>query len=329
PQFCGNRSDIRWVALSDDSGHGVIFISEDDTNMNFSALQFSQQELYSRYYPCDLVKDDKVVVTLDKITAGVGGTWGQDSTFPEYKLKRQVYNFRYRIEPYNGQPSATVNKRFYLTAPAQFSVKGRAVTLECSDSLATIAYGSETMQAQLDYVPGMKLSRAEHIFAYTLRPGFLPAISLLAGSSKIDRGSWQVTVSSEQTDAGEAAVQALDGDPRTIWHTRWRGDIVDLPHYYQVDMNEELVLKGFSYLPRQDEFKNGNIVKYEFYVSLDAQNWSLVSTGQLDSEKNIKEILFAQPVSARYFKLVSLAEANGRNFTSAAEINVLADIKIK
>ncbi len=326
PQFCGNRSDVRWFALSDDSGRGVMFVSEDDYNMNFSALRFSQEELYSRYYPCDLVKDEKVIVTLDKVTAGVGGTWGQDSTFPEYKLKKQVYNFRYRIEPYNGQPSADVNNRFYLSEPAQYTVQGRAVTLSCADSLSAITYGSDPMQVSHEYVSGMKLSRSRHIFASTQRPGYLPALALLAGSSKIDRSNWQVTVSSEQADAGESAGQALDGDPRTIWHTRWRGDIPDLPHYYQVDMNQELVLNGFSYLPRQDEFKNGNIVKYEFYVSLDAQNWSVVSAGQLDSGIDIKRILFDQPVSARYFRLVSLAEANGRNFTSAAEINVLADL---
>ena len=110
PQFCGNRSDVRWAALSDKSGKGVLFVASD--RMDFEALEFTQKELASKRYPCDLVADGKVIVSLNAGQTGLGGGSCGPATLEKYRLKPGHYNFRYRIQPYDGTLDASVRKRF-------------------------------------------------------------------------------------------------------------------------------------------------------------------------------------------------------------------------
>ena len=50
-----------------------------------------------------------------------------------------------------------------------------------------------------------------------------------------------VKKSSESSDNGKVATNAIDGDPRTIWHTRWQGDLAKHPHELSLD---DLALGG-------------------------------------------------------------------------------------
>lgn len=321
PQFCGNRSDIRWAALSDDSGKGVLFVASG--RMEFSALEYTQNELASRKYPSDLVKDSSVVVSLDAAVSGAGGTCGQDSTYEEYKLKRKLYNFRYRIQPYDGTADGSVRQQFYMTASPTFESHRKKVKLFCSDPAATLSYALDLHREFSVYEKNTVLNHTNTIFAMADRDGWVPAVAMLFSDPEVDRSDWTMTVSSEQANAGEAAKSAIDGNRRTIWHTRWQNDIPEHPHFIQVNMNEMIDMKGFTYLPRQDGLVHGNIRQYEFYVSLDAEKWEKVASGSFDKGGDLKKIIFNTAVTSRYFKLVSLSEINGDNFTNVCEINAL------
>lgn len=320
PQFCGNRSDVRWTALSDASGKGVIFVAED--RMDFSALEFTPKELASKKYPCDLVPDGKIVVSLNAGLTGLGGASCGPATLEKYRLKPGHYSFRYRIQPYDGSVDDSVRKRFSLAPAPQFvPLSSEKVLVSCSDSEARIetAFGSPSgFQA---YEAGRPITYAGTIFAKSFREGFIPAVSMMVHRPQADRSGWTVTVSSEET--GELGIYAIDGDPSTIWHTRWRNGLPDHPQFLQVDMNKTLKLEGFTYLPRQDHVVNGTIRDYEFYVSLDGKNWERVAAGAFNGTTGLQTVRFGRQVLARYFKLVSLSEVNGAQFTSVSEINVL------
>src|SRR5665213_1802914 len=81
-----------------------------------------------------------------------------------------------------------------------------------------------------------------------------------------------VKVDSEET-AGEngAATNAVDGNPETFWHTEWQDANPEPPHEIILKMDEATAIKGFTYLPRQDESDHGLIKDYEFYVSDDGK----------------------------------------------------------
>ena len=133
-----------------------------------------------------------------------------------------------------------------------------------------------------------------------------------------------VKVDSEET-AGEdgKGANAVDGNPDTFWHTQWQDASPEPPHEIIIALSQAATIKGFTYLPRQDDSENGNIKDYEFYVSNDGQDFGQpVSKGTFENNKEKKTVTF-EPVQCRFIKLRALSEVNSQAWTSAAEIGVL------
>ncbi len=133
-----------------------------------------------------------------------------------------------------------------------------------------------------------------------------------------------VKVDSEET-AGEdgKGANAVDGDPNTFWHTQWQDASPACPHEIIIELTPPATIKGFTYLPRQDEGVNGTIKSYEFFVSNDGQDFGQpVAKGDFAEGKELKTVSFA-PQMCRFIKLKAVSEINGEAWTSAAEIGVV------
>jgi hypothetical protein len=133
-----------------------------------------------------------------------------------------------------------------------------------------------------------------------------------------------VKVDSEET-AGEdgKAANAVDGDPETFWHTQWQDGNPEPPHEIVIELSPASTIKGFTYLPRQDESENGTIKDYELYVSNDGQDFGQpVCKGTFENSKEKKTAGFA-PVTCRFIKLKAISEVNDGAWTTAAEIGVV------
>jgi hypothetical protein len=149
----------------------------------------------------------------------------------------------------------------------------------------------------------------------------------IATAAVIPRTSWVPTVDSEEL-VGEngAGANAVDGNPATIWHTRWLNGAPPPPHQIQIDLGATYDVDGFRYLPRQDGSLNGTVAQYHFYVSLDGASWGpAVATGTFAKDATEKEVVFAA-VRARYVRFRALTEVNGKPWTSVAEIAVLGTL---
>ncbi|HTR43382.1 MAG TPA: discoidin domain-containing protein [Pseudomonadales bacterium] len=133
-----------------------------------------------------------------------------------------------------------------------------------------------------------------------------------------------VNVDSAETNGENGyGENALDGNPNTIWHTQWQSSSPGLPHEIVIELIPPATIKGFSYLPRQDESDHGTIKGYEFYVSNDGKHFGQpVSKGIFGPGKKEKVETF-EPVKCRFIKLKAISEINGLPFTSAAEIRVI------
>ena len=128
------------------------------------------------------------------------------------------------------------------------------------------------------------------------------------------------TASSDSHQAGSPAANAIDNHPDTIWHTRWSPRKDPMPHHLTVDLKRPLQVRGLRYLPRQD-MANGRIARYEVRVSRDGKDWSEpLASGKWPNSASEKTVRFAEPVRARYVRLVALSEVNGNPFASAAEV---------
>lgn len=133
-----------------------------------------------------------------------------------------------------------------------------------------------------------------------------------------------VRVDSEETAAENGrAANAVDGDPATLWHTQYQDATPECPHEIVIELTPPATLRGFTYLPRQDDSDNGMIKGYAFYVSNDGQDFGQpVARGEFENNKSLKSVTFA-PQLCRFIKLRALSEVNDGAWTSAAEIGVL------
>ncbi len=119
---------------------------------------------------------------------------------------------------------------------------------------------------------------------------------------------------------------ALDGNPRTLWHTQWQGEAPGFPHELTVGFEELIPFKGLSLLPRQDGNRNGWIGEYEVYVSADGASWSgPIARGTFEATADKKVIDFAQTMTARFVKLRALSGFDDQPFASLAELEVLVE----
>ena len=131
--------------------------------------------------------------------------------------------------------------------------------------------------------------------------------------------------SSQEPDEGDASY-LVDGDPSTIWHTMYSITLAKYPHWVDFDAGKQKVIKGFSYLARQDGSLNGCIKDYEIYVSNDNKNWGEpVAKGSFEKTAKLQKVMFEKPVKARYVRLRALNEQSGQDYASGAEFTLVTE----
>ncbi len=131
-----------------------------------------------------------------------------------------------------------------------------------------------------------------------------------------------VYASSEEHGEGDAA-HIADGDNGTYWHTAYSVTVAQYPHWIDFDCSETKMIKGFTYLPRQDN-RNGNIKTYRVQVSDDGKNWGEpVAEGTFEDGFKEKRVMFDSPVRARYVRFTALSSQDGQDFATGAEIKIL------
>jgi hypothetical protein len=147
-----------------------------------------------------------------------------------------------------------------------------------------------------------------------------------AGSSRyLPKDGWKlIKVDSEETsEEDDRGIYAFDGLRSTFWHSRYTGGTVALPHEIQIDMGTTYNLTEMSYLPRQDNNKNGVVGQYEFYASTDSANWgTAVKSGTFANDFAEKVVTFPSK-AARYLRFRALSEVQGKEYTAVAELSAV------
>jgi hypothetical protein len=186
------------------------------------------------------------------------------------------------------------------------------------------------LTSNLDRRPAARQFRRS-LFRYVGSDAFRPTKELplayverLCGKAGLQRlGAKIVRVDSEDGANGNLAANVLDGDPATYWHTRWQPQNDPLPHELVIDLGREMTLRGITCLPRQDQ-ANGRLAQAEIFAGNSVNVWSapVAKLAGHDSGE-MQTLLFAQPVRARFLRVLVQQEVGGRPFAALAELDVL------
>jgi beta-galactosidase len=109
PQENGNRDDVRWLALTDAGGMGLLMVGKPLLSISahhFFNEDFDPGEEKQQRHPFDLVKRDLVTLNLDYKQMGVGGdtSWGDRARpHPEYTLPVKKYSYGFRLRPFSSR----------------------------------------------------------------------------------------------------------------------------------------------------------------------------------------------------------------------------------
>lgn len=316
PQSMGNREAVRYAQLTDDAGHGLRFVARD--SMSVSALPWSGLQMMLAPHPHLLPESDGTYLHLDIGSTGLGGnSCGQGAPLSEDRVMGTPHTFGFVMMPSSFE-AVRLDHSPYMPVLTQRSNIG-VVTLGLEKELLYRIDGGKPMK----YTKPFDLRKGGKVTAYPVGMEWLASEVLYPAIESVP--VTVVNASSEETYGG-SATNLLDDNPTTIWHTMYSVTVAAYPHWVVFDAGGEVLMKGLSLLPRQDEGTNGDIKKYSVQVSSDGKTWSKpVAEGSFTSDKNLKKVIFSTPVRARYLRFNALSSQNGADFASAAEFSLIAD----
>ena len=331
PQEHGTKQEVRWMALTNDGGQGLLFVAPN--KMAASALHFRPEDNYTdrdnrAKHTNEFKTCAPTVVCLDAATRGLGNASCGPDVMEPYELRAANTNFSFFIMPLTAgdQPAAKARVEMPVCQPVlceRLESNGR-IKLSTTTKNATIYYsidGGELQQYKSTLLHNDPCTITTYCTAEGLMDG--PSVTYTL-PLYINKSGWKL-VSADSQHSGNEARYAFDGKNDTYWHTEWQGTEPTHPHTLIVDMQRIYQVTAFTYLARQDGQENGRVKDYEVYLSMDGKTWGTAAVkGSFKNTGSLQVASLSRSINARYLKFVALSEVNGHAWTSAAEIGIEA-----
>lgn len=323
PQSTGNREEVRWCALTADNGEGVLFVGTKP--MSASALPYSALEMTLAPHTYQLPQSSGTTLHLDLAVTGLGGnSCGQGGPLSDDRVKAGSHTFGFIIRPVSGQnmtEQANVSGAGDMPLTITRSRNGLAEIQSQKDG-DEILYLLPGAKKPLPYTKPFDLSAGGDVTAWSKTS---PQLKVKQNFNKIESVPTEVVYASSMESGEGDASHLTDGDPSTYWHTMYSVTVAQYPHWIDLDAGNIKTIKGFVYLPRQDN-RNGNIKNYRIQVSDDGKKWNEpIAEGAFENNQKEKRVVFEKPVKARYVRFTALSSQDGQDFATGAELTILAE----
>jgi alpha-L-fucosidase len=141
---------------------------------------------------------------------------------------------------------------------------------------------------------------------------------LSTGQFGYAKAGWKFT-----GDHPENAEVAIDENPESFLELKKEAN--DKNAMLTIDMGRLQSISALTYLPRQDQKKDGIADKYLFSVSTDGVHWTKVAEGEfanIAANPLQQTVSLPRPVTARYFRFEALHVLAGEQLT-VAELGVM------
>lgn len=333
PQEHGTKQEVRWMALTNTEGTGLLFACPDQ--MASSAVHFRPEDNYTNRdnrakHPYQFKSCANTIVNLDAVTRGIGNNSCGPDVLDKYELKAANTSFRFFIMPVTKTTDMAKEARVSMPVAQPVNCErmstGR-IKLSTPTPKATIYYSIDGGEYQ-KYSSAFTNNDACTIKAYSIADGLKQSIEMTYNvDAYINRTAWKV-VSVDSQHGGNEATKAFDNNTSSFWHTEYSGSEPRCPHTLVVDMGKSYDIKAFTYLSRQDGNQNGMVKDYEIYLSSDGKTWGTpVASGKFANTTSLQTAQLTKTASGRYFKFVAKSEINNNAWTSMAEINIVVEKK--
>jgi beta-galactosidase len=325
PQENGSKEDVRWAALTDDRGIGLLV--QGSGHLAFTASHFLPQDLDDARHEngeprkfTRLKPRKNIVLCLDAQQMGLGGASCGPQPLPEYVLMPKPVAFRFVLRPFERRSvrvMAPVAER-----PTLVRGDDGMVTASCATPNARIVISRNGVEE--NYVGPFDFSKGGSLGAVAGAPGMVSSprttveLSPLVPMSPIDPAGWKVESDSFEPNEGEPR-NAIDGRLDTYWHTAWSSKATNHPHYLRIDMGTEENVCAIEYVPRPGN-PNGRIGKYEVLAGA-ADLTVRLAEGEFANSDQPQRVMF-NAHKTRFITLTALTEVNGKQWASAAEIRL-------
>jgi beta-galactosidase len=322
---CGNHEDVRWVALRNALGVGLL-ATADGGQMSLSALPYSDEELGAVKHPHELPASTATVLCLSTGTLGVGSAGCGPQPQKQYVSRSEPFVFSCVFRPLNektADPAGVARESLPPRAkPVRYQrdTQGRASLVSSSPSISYSLNGGP----QTAYANPFEVGEGGTLRVRSTGPGLLPFEGELTLAKPGHRGEWKIAAASSFEPGEGEAVHAIDGDSDTFWHSRWSGNEAKAPHWLVIDLGKPTPLKGIVYSARADS-ENGRVRDCEVYLSEDGKRWGAAPDGKarLRGSAEPQTILLGKPAVARFIKFIALNEIRGRAWATVAELDIV------
>lgn len=119
PSETGNRTGVRWIALTDETGEGLL-AAADSAPMEASALHYTPEALTQAKHPYQLTATENVILRLNAVQIGLGGdnSWYRIIVHEPYltPLTRD-YDYAYILSPLSAKEDAMEKARTIRNYP--------------------------------------------------------------------------------------------------------------------------------------------------------------------------------------------------------------------
>ena len=334
PQEHGTKQEVRWLALTNREGQGLLFVAPD--KMAASAVHFRPEDNYTdrnnrSRHTYQFKACATTVVSLDAATRGLGNASCGPDVREKYELHAANTSFRFLIIPLNANVKAATAARVGMPVCQPVSCERQTngrIKLSTSTKNATIYYSINDGEYQ-KYTATIDHADACTVKTYCEADGMITSpTTAYQFDMFINKSAWKI-VSYDSQHGGNEARLAIDGNTSTFWHTDWGANEPACPHTLVVDMQKTYNVTAFTYLSRQDGNQNGMVKAYEVYLSTDGKTWgNAVATGEFKNTTALQEATLKTPTPGRYLKFVAKSEINNNKWTSAAEVGIKASADI-
>lgn len=93
----GNHEQVAELMLTDSKGNGWKVTTESGEPFSFSALPYSDLQLYNTAHDCDLKVEDNVYLNINAAVMGLGNSSCGPGVLTKYAIKQQPYSLHLRF----------------------------------------------------------------------------------------------------------------------------------------------------------------------------------------------------------------------------------------